>query len=179
VNVKTDPIDVIATGSAAFDFEAVFLAHYARIARVVARVVKDRARAEDIAVEVFWKLWQTPRAQGANVNGWLYRVATRMALDELRKQTRREKYEHLLVLSRRAPTPEQLHSDLEEQQRVRNVLASMKRSQSQLLVLRSEGLDYQDIARTLQLNPGSVGTLLSRAQQAFRKEYVKRYGQRH
>jgi hypothetical protein len=28
----------------------------------------------------------------------------------------------------------------------------------------------------VQVNPTSVGTLVSRAQQAFRKEYVKRYG---
>jgi RNA polymerase sigma-70 factor (ECF subfamily) len=102
-----------------------------------------------------------------------------MGLDELRKQVRREKYERLFGLTRNAPTPEQLHAEVEEQQRVRSVLASMRWSQAQLLVLRSEGLEYQDIARALQLNPTSVGTLLSRAQQTFRKEYVKRYGQRY
>ena len=45
------------------------------------------------------------------------------------------------------------------------------------LVLRGEGLDYREIAGILQLNETSMGTLLRRAQEAFRKEYVKRYGQ--
>jgi len=45
-----------------------------------------------------------------------------------------------------------------------------------LLLLRSEGLSYAEVAAAVQVNPTSVGTLVSRAQQAFRKEYVKRYG---
>jgi RNA polymerase sigma-70 factor (ECF subfamily) len=44
------------------------------------------------------------------------------------------------------------------------------------LLLRSEDLRYAEIAEVLELNPASVGTLLSRAQSAFRKEYLKRYG---
>jgi RNA polymerase sigma-70 factor (ECF subfamily) len=57
------------------------------------------------------------------------------------------------------------------------VLAALATRQAELLLLRGDGLSYQDIAETLELNPASVGTLLSRAQQAFRKEYVKRYGE--
>jgi RNA polymerase sigma-70 factor (ECF subfamily) len=44
------------------------------------------------------------------------------------------------------------------------------------LLLRSQGLSYQEISAVLQVNPNSVGSLVSRAQQAFRKEYLKRYG---
>ena len=32
------------------------------------------------------------------------------------------------------------------------------------------------LAAALELNPASIGTLLTRAQDAFRKEYIKRYG---
>jgi RNA polymerase sigma-70 factor (ECF subfamily) len=35
------------------------------------------------------------------------------------------------------------------------------------------------VASVLGMNPASVGTLLSRAQHAFRKEYIKRYGKQH
>jgi RNA polymerase sigma-70 factor (ECF subfamily) len=45
-----------------------------------------------------------------------------------------------------------------------------------MLLLRSHGFSYGELASILDLNSASVGTLLSRAQQAFRKEYVKRYG---
>jgi DNA-directed RNA polymerase specialized sigma24 family protein len=65
----------------AFDFEATFRSQYDRVARVIARVVKDRARAEELAVEVFLKFWRSPRAQGENAEGWLYRTAIRQGLD--------------------------------------------------------------------------------------------------
>jgi RNA polymerase sigma-70 factor (ECF subfamily) len=50
--------------------------------------------------------------------------------------------------------------------------------EAELLILRSSGLTYGELAGALGLNPASVGTLIARAQQAFRKEYVKQYGTR-
>jgi RNA polymerase sigma-70 factor (ECF subfamily) len=50
--------------------------------------------------------------------------------------------------------------------------------QAELLLLRHEGFDYRELAAALHLNPASVGTLLSRAQETFRKEYIKAYGER-
>ena len=61
--------------------------------------------------------------------------------------------------------------------RVLNVLAVMRRRQAELLILRSDGITYEEAAHLLGLNPASIGTLLRRAQQAFRKEYIRRYGQ--
>ena len=43
------------------------------------------------------------------------------------------------------------------------------------LAQRFEGLSYDELASALELNPRSVGTFLSRAQQAFRKEYIRLY----
>ena len=160
----------------AFDFEATFRAQYQRIARVIGRVVKDRARAEELAVEVFLKFWRTPAAQGEQAEGWLYRTAVRKGLDELRQRTRRSRYERLLGIGPRVPTPEDVRSAAEEQERVRLVVAVLAPRQAELLILRSQGLSYEEVAATLELNPGSVGTLLGRAQDAFRKEYIKRYG---
>jgi DNA-directed RNA polymerase specialized sigma24 family protein len=36
---------------------------------------------------------------------------------------------------------------------------------------------YEELAAALSLSPASVATLLSRARLAFRKEYVRRYGE--
>src|SRR6266699_2258686 len=83
VNADSEPLTQVSVQVAAFDFELVFRAHYSGIARVIVRVVRDPARAEELAAEVFWKLSRTPKAQGANTSGWLYRTASRMALDEL------------------------------------------------------------------------------------------------
>jgi RNA polymerase sigma-70 factor (ECF subfamily) len=160
-----------------FDIETTFLAQYNRVAQVIARVVKDPARAEELAVEVFLKLWRTPKAQGKNVNGWLYRVAVRKGLDELRRRTRRSRYENRFGF-RRVPNPEEIRAAGEEQERVRLVLAILHPRQAELLLLRSHGLTYDELGSALDLNVASVGTLLSRAQGAFRKEYIKRYGQK-
>src|ERR1700690_2678161 len=101
---------------ARFDIETVFSAQYERIARVIARVVRDPARAEELAVEVFLKLWRNPQAHGDRAVGWLYRTAVRKGLDELRRRTRRTRYERLLG-SRRPATPEDVRSTNEEQKR--------------------------------------------------------------
>ncbi len=126
---------------------------------------------------MFLKLWRNPQAQDGNTEGWLYRVAVRTGLDELRRQTRQTRYERLLELVRRVPTPEEIHAATEEQERVRLVLSVIAGRQAELLLLRSHGLTYDELASALDLNPASVGTLLSRAQHAFRKEYMNRYGE--
>jgi RNA polymerase sigma-70 factor (ECF subfamily) len=176
MNAESEPVVLIAAASPQFDFETVFRTQYPRIAHLIAKVVKDSARAEELSVEVFWKLSRTPSAHGVNVSGWLHRTAVRMGLDELRKQSRREKYERLFGLSRPATT-EHLQGVAEKQRQVRTVLTALERRAAEMLVLLSEGFTFQEIAEALDINPTSIGTLLSRAQRAFRKEYIKRYGQ--
>lgn len=160
------------------DFDSVFELHYPRIARLIARLVRDTARAEELAVEVFWKFWRTPRAHGARAGGWLYRTAVRMALNDLRASARRARYESQADPPLGVPTPEQAHAAAEEREQVRRVLAALDARQSELLLLRGSGLSYEEVAAALELNPASVGTLIARAQQAFRKEYIKLYGER-
>lgn len=53
-------------GEALPDIEAIFRAQYARLARVIASVIRDPARAEELAVEVLLKWSRTPQAQGEN-----------------------------------------------------------------------------------------------------------------
>jgi RNA polymerase sigma-70 factor (ECF subfamily) len=159
-------------------FEGIFRQYYARVARLIARVVRDPGRAEELAVEVFWKLSRSPEAQGDRVGSWLYRASVRAGLYELRRQARRERFAHFLRRDDRPANPEELHAAAETQRQVRAILAGMNPRQAELVLLRSSGLSYEEVAAALQLNPASVGTLLSRAYQAFRKEYVQQYGER-
>lgn len=172
------PIEVAAkaNASATWDLDRLFVAQYERLARLIARIVRDHGRAEELAVEVFLKLWESPQARRACAEGWLYRTAVRAALNELRAQARRSRYERLSNFLRASPTPEEIASSVQEQHRVRTVLGAMKAGHAELLLLRNQGLSYEELASALNLNPASVGTLLSRAQQAFRKEYQRRYG---
>ncbi len=160
-----------------FDFEAFFHERYERITRVVARVVRDPARAEEIAVEAFWKLWRSPNAYGDQASGWVYRTAVRLALDDLRRDARRSRTEKASDGLAPALNPEQIRSGDEEREKVRRTLAALEPRAAELLLLRSHGLSYGEVAAALNLNPASVGTLIVRAQQAFRKEYVREYGE--
>ncbi len=166
----------VAAGEDTFDFDAFFQAHYGPVARAIARVVGDHARAEELAVEAFLKLWRTPRAQGDAARGWMYRTAVRMGLNELRSHSRRSRYEALAEVPAPPLSPEEEHAAAEQREQVRRVLAAIESGQAELLLLRSSGLSYAEIASALDLNPASVGTFLSRAQQAFRKEYLEHYG---
>ena len=178
MHAPTEAAEASAAGVTAFDFEAVFRLDYPRIARAIARIIGDPARAEDLAVEAFWRLWRTPHAQCESSGGWVYRTAVRLAVDELRRRARRARYEPLLTFFSRSPrTPHDLLTTDEEQQRVRAVLSAIAQRQAELLLLRNDGLSYDELAASLSINTASVGTLLSRAKAAFRKEYVKRYGE--
>jgi RNA polymerase sigma-70 factor (ECF subfamily) len=165
------------TQAAPADFEALFHAHHQRIARVIARVIRDPGRAEEIAVEVFWKFWRNPKAHGENAAGWLYRAAVRLSLNELRRHGRAVRNEGLSVIGPEPADPERVRAATEEQEHVRAVLAAIQPRQAELLLMRGTGLRYEEMATALELNPASIGTLISRAQQAFRKEYVRRYGE--
>jgi RNA polymerase sigma-70 factor, ECF subfamily len=177
VNARSNAIAVMEAPQRPFDFDSAFHAHYTRVARVIARVTRDPARAEELAVEVLWKFWRTPRAQGEQAGGWLYRTAVRTGLNELRSRLRGHRHEQMSDATPGAPDPEQVRAAAEEQEHVRGVLATLDPRQAELLLLRASGLSYAELAAALKLNPASVGTLIGRAQQAFRKEFIQRYGE--
>lgn len=162
------------------EFRRTFLKNYARLAGVVFRIVGDYSQAEDLANEAFWRLYHQPYGGNKfNPCGWLYRTATRLAIDSLRAQARRGRYEKAagpsIVLH---PGSDPLEDVLETERcvQVRKALACLRPLQAQLLILRASGFSYQELADTLRVKTGSVGTRLIRAQAAFRKRYLELYG---
>ncbi len=153
--------------------DSIFRAHYQRIARVIGRVVFDQARAEELSVEVLLK-WKPGVTEG-----WLYRIAAHEALDELRRQARRRRLHRIVeaVLRRPERDPEQLFEASAERVRVRTVLEALPSRQAEALLLWAEELSYREIAEALPIRANYVGSFLSRAQDAFRKEYLKRYAE--
>lgn len=155
------------------EFEQTFLDHWPRIYRVLFRLVGDRAEAEDLALETFWRLYRDPpRSGGANPGSWLYRVATNLGLNALRARKRRASYElkaggdEAVLLD-----PSGSLEAVEERERVQQVLGRMDPRQAQLLILRHSGLDYQDLASALGLSSSSIGSLLTRAEREFTRIY--------
>jgi len=165
-----------ATEKATTTFEQVFLEHYPRVVRIIGRVVADRARAEQLASDVFWKLFRRgPGRLDHRVGAWLYRAGLSSALDALRVAGRRSRHEAAAAVEavRLGQSHDPLHEMLLEERRaqVRRTLGRLKRREARLLLLRAAGLTYEEIARTLGLNPRSVGTLLNRAEAAFEREH--------
>jgi len=65
----------------------------------------------------------------------------------------------------------------ELRQRVQTVLQALKPREAQLLLLRSEGLSYRDLAEAVGVPAASVGTMLARAEAEFERRYRARYGE--
>jgi RNA polymerase sigma factor (sigma-70 family) len=164
-------------------FEKFYFEHYARVVSVLFRLTSSRTEAEDLANEVFWKLYRRqslPNPDG-NVAGWVYRTATNLGIDVLRKNARRRQHEHEAARladqshSTTGPLDEVLRA--EKRQAVRRALAELKPVQAQALILRASGFSYHEMAEALGVKRVSIGTLLLRAEQAFRKQYRARSGE--
>jgi RNA polymerase sigma-70 factor (ECF subfamily) len=163
------------TAEAEAEYERLFLEYYPRVYGVLFRLLGDRAEAEDLTVETFWRLYRRPPRDARNLGGWLYRVALNLGLNSLRSAKRRGRYEQDAWQADNAggagPSPEEAVTAREERVRVRRVLQQVAPRQAQLLVLRHSGLTYQEIAEAAGVAPGSVGTLLARAEREFERRY--------
>jgi RNA polymerase sigma-70 factor (ECF subfamily) len=157
-------------------FDALFRAYYPRLARILYRIVGQTDLAEELAAEAFWKLHQRRPAHLINAEGWLCRAGVHLALDALRKGKRRAHYESAAPHPDSPVSPEDDFARGEEQRRVRQVLARMKTSHAVLLMLRADGLSYQELAATLRIHPASVGSMLARAEGKFKREYERCHG---
>lgn len=169
------------------DFEQIFQQHYARIVAILFRLVGDRAQAEELAGDVFWKIYHQPQLsvkmaeREHNIGGWLYRAATRVGIDALRASARRKRYEQAAGQAAFAagtaeadPLTDVLRD--EKRRRVQSVLAAMKPAQAQLLLLRQSGFSYQELGEILGVKTNSIGTLLARAEAEFEKRFCESGG---
>ena len=153
-------------------FEELFTRHYPRVRGVAMRIVGDPAEAEELALDVFLKLYRHPLDDDANVTGWLYRVVTNDAFNARRARRRRLGWSRRLA--QREPLRDELDDPLaivtgrDEARRVRAALDRLPERQRNALLLRASGLSYAEVAAAVDVRPGSIGTLLARAEQALR-----------
>lgn len=168
-----------APGSLAGDqlaaFNTLFEQYWNRVCGTLFRLVGDWAEAEDLALEAFVRLYRQPPVLDQNAGGWLYRVATNLGLNALRARHRRQRYEEAAlsqaIQDEPIADPAVLLEQAQERAQVRETLQRMKPRSAEVLVLRSSGLPYAEIAAALGVAPGSVGTLLARAEREFEQLY--------
>jgi RNA polymerase sigma-70 factor (ECF subfamily) len=162
--------------------EDVFRAQYPRLINLLIRVTSDRAKAEELASEVFCKLAKRPVLfrPGNNLEGWLYRTAMNLGLDALKIDLRRRRKEQAAATeaTRSAGNGSSPLDDVlrgEQRHRVRGILAALRPEAARVLLLHHAGFSYRELARVLEMNPASVGKLLLRSRAEFEKKYREKY----
>lgn len=155
-------------------FEALFREHHPRLFRYLHRMAGDAELAADVAQEAFVRLYrrgEPPEDPGA----WLVAVASNLFRNARSKRSRRLR---LLTPERGAgaagdpasPPDEAVIGD-RRRASVRAALEGLPERDREILLLRSEGYKYSEIAEALDLNQASVGTLLARAKRSFRAAF--------
>jgi RNA polymerase sigma-70 factor (ECF subfamily) len=171
----------LASGEPQDALEAAFDTHWDWVCGTLDKLVGNWDEAQDLALEVFCRLYRRPPKDRAKLRAWLHRVATNVGLNALRARNRRHRYEEQAEqyrLDHTDPIDPAAEAEREEsRQKVRQVLVQMKPRAAQLLILRHSGLSYREIAGALRVAPGSVGTLLARAEREFERRYRALEGQ--
>ena len=81
-------------------FEQLVLDNQNKVYTLALRLVNDRTAAEDLAQEAFVRAWQglVSFQGGSSFSTWVYRLATNLCIDYLRRQRRRERVEPVVSL---------------------------------------------------------------------------------
>ncbi len=155
--------------------------HQARVVALIYRFVGNEAEAEDLAQEVFLRVFRTrdryePRARFST---WLYRIASNVSLNSLRSRSRRHTVSMPLagegqdshegqtatqIEDLRLPRPAaQLEGD-ELRAQVRLAIDQLPENQKVAVILNKyENMNYDDIGATMGCSPLAVKSLLARA----------------
>ncbi|MHC4490847.1 MAG: RNA polymerase sigma factor [Planctomycetota bacterium] len=153
-----------------------------RIFSLIYGIVRDRHEVEDVAQEVFLKVYTRIRAfdERSKFYTWLYRVAANAAKDHVKKRSRRPAValEEDEVVPGTGDSPVGHAAAAETRRLVREAIAALPLHYREVLTLRElEGLSYNEIAGVLQISIGTVESRLHRAR-AKLKRRMERHARR-
>ena len=174
----------LVTSAEVEPFETIFTRYYPLFYRLAYRYVGQPDEAEDIAQEVFLRFYRLPphASNEAQQRAWLCRVAINLGLNVLRKRKSHFDQEWPLGLfsherageSAEKQNPEWLVLAEEQAALVRDILVRRPERQQVCRMLRSAGFSYEEITEATGIPITSVGSVLVRAMQAFRRSYHER-----
>jgi len=181
LSVATLASDNSAT-SEADRFETVALPHLNDIFRTAARLLGDRARAEDVAQEVYLQAWKSFHRfePGTNCRAWLFKILFHCVNHHRRKWFRfpmlKETEEFIESnLTYTEPIPEHLKDE--------DILAALDRIPADfravILMVDVEEFAYKDAAEILAIPIGTIMSRLSRGRKLLREqlgEVAQSYG---
>jgi RNA polymerase sigma-70 factor, ECF subfamily len=152
-------------------FAALVERHQQRLGGYLFHLLGDRELALDLTQDTFVRAYTAlgGTRPGLALRPWLFRIATNLAYDVLRRR-RRIAWVPLTIVEDRAdddPAP------IEEQQVVRLALSRLRPEEQVVLVLCAvEDHSYAEAAATLDTTPDAVRKRVSRAKKVFRAAYT-------
>lgn len=158
--------------------ETLYDRHAPIVLGICIKITGERATAEDVLQETFWRVWQnasTYQSQRGSFTGWLFRIARNLAIDVYRRdrsrpQTVTETGEANPILDQMPDldvnVSEQTQANLDAQQ-VRNALKNLPHEQRRVIELAYfYGMTRQEISTA---TGESLGTIHTRARLGLRK----------
>jgi RNA polymerase sigma-70 factor (ECF subfamily) len=167
-----------AAGGDSDAFGQLFLAYRDRLITAVIGIVRCRSDAEDVVQEAFMQAYiklNTFKARSTFYT-WIYRIAVNTALSHGRRQRVRTSLENTRDLMGEEPedpsgAPSERMMRDEHAAAIQGAFASLSQDYRTILMLRGvEGHDYDTIAKTLKLKPGTVRSRLHRARTELREQ---------
>ncbi len=153
-------------------FERLYRASSGFVYNVAYRIANDREAAEEITQEVFITVYRKLKGfrWQSSLKTWLYRITVNVALNYVKRESRKkentvELSEDLAQAPEKDPLKQRIDREHQEEQ-VLSLLKALNPDQRACLVLRDlEGLSYEEIARTLEVNLNTVRSRLKRARE--------------
>ena len=176
-------LDVKAGDEASFDF--LLRKYRLPLVNFLYRMVRDTATAEDLAQEVFLRVYRARKeySPSAKFTTWLFRIATNLALNSVR-DNRYRKLETSIdtpesnqedAVPRELPAREmRIDEHLLEQDRVAFIRGAIdalpEKQRAAVLLHKYEEMDYAEISRILGCSESALKSLLFRAYESLRVE---------
>jgi len=153
-------------------FEQLVLRHQGRVFNLAYRFSRDRQDAEELAQEVFFKVWchaRTFKGQSA-FSTWLYRLAVNTCLNYRQKKKNSPEPLPLLADLAAADDAGREIENRERQHLLDRALDALPARQKMALILATfDGRSYEEIAQIMDVSISAVETLLFRARQNLGK----------
>ena len=144
-----------------------------RVLGYAARLLGDRAEAEDVAQEAMLRLWRVApewRQGEAKVTTWLYRVTTNLCTDRLRVRRRRQvsTLDDAPDIEDGAPAAVSVLMESDRMAALNAALVALPDRQREAVVLRHiEGLTNPEIAAVMDIGIEAVESLIARGKRAL------------
>jgi len=169
-------------------FEQLIQRHQALVAGTVARMLGSNSDVEDIAQQVFIRVWKSASryVARAKFTTWLLKITRNLVFNEMRRTKRHPHLpvqiepdaEEMPLKDETTATPDATLLQAELRAEIEKAIMLLPDTQRMALVLRRyEELSYDDIADVLDLSVPAVKSLLFRARTELRqrlKDYLER-----